>query len=350
MRTRICIRQILFCLLVLFIVAGCSSNNDVEYDRSKPHHGDGQFISNKSGSFFSWVSMRWRENSPPQIDDSALASIVGEVDHSLINSPADLPRATWIGHATVLVQYRGINFLTDPHLSQRPFGFDFLVSKRFTQPALSFEEMPKIDFILISHNHFDHLDHRTVDMFGNSVTWYVPLGVKRWFLDRGIESAKVVELDWWQVHQFNSDVKVTFTPSVHWSKRTPWDTNKSLWGGWAVDIAGFKSWHAGDTGYSDTLFREIGERTGPFRFAMIPIGGYAPRYFMSASHIDPSEAVDVHIDVRSQQSMPMHWGTFQLTHEPVFEPSELLLQELQKRSIAVQDFKPLKIGDTLIFD
>jgi N-acyl-phosphatidylethanolamine-hydrolysing phospholipase D len=334
--------------LILFGISTCSYDNGVDFNPSKTHHGDGRFISDKEGSLFSWLSMRWNEDSPPEIDQTQLPSIIGQVDRKLIDSPALIPRATWIGHATVLLQYRDINFLTDPHLTQRPFGLDFLVSERYTQPALSFKEMPKIDFIVISHNHYDHLDHRTVDMFANSVTWFVPLGLKPWFLERGIESDRVIELDWWESHQFSPEVVVTFTPTVHWSKRTPWDTNKTLWGGWAVDIAGFKSWHAGDTGFSETLFREIGERLGPLRLAMIPIGAYAPRYFMSSSHIDPQQAVKVHLDVRAQQSMPIHWGAFQLTHEPILEPPQQLREELERLSIPLSDFEPLKIGDTKI--
>ena len=294
-----------------------------------------------------YLSMRWKEDSMPEPDIEYLKQIVTEADRDLITSQADIPRATWVGHATVLVQYKGVNFLTDPHLTQRPFAFDFLVKPRFTQPALTFEQMPEIDFIVISHNHFDHLDHRTVDKFGDSVTWFVPLGLKAWFLDRDISADKVVELDWWDEYQFNDHVTITFTPNKHWSKRSPWDTNKSLWGSWAVDIAGFKSWFAGDTGYDQALFREIGDRVGPFRFAMIPIGAYAPRYFMAKSHIDPVQAVEVHLDVKAEQSMPIHWGTFQLTHEPFSEPPRLLVEETTKNEMDPNAFKPIKIGETL---
>jgi L-ascorbate metabolism protein UlaG (beta-lactamase superfamily) len=160
----------------------------------------------------------------------------------------------------------------------------------------------------------------------------------------------VIELDWWQNHQFNEQVLVTFTPAEHWSKRTPWDANKSLWGGWSVDIAGFKSWFAGDTGYHHSYFRDIGERLGPFRLAMIPIGAYAPRYFMGESHVDPAQAIDVHRDVRAQQSLAIHWGTFQMTIEPAFEPPQLLQTEMAKRGLSSDQFKVVKIGDTLILD
>ena len=336
-------------VVCVFLCVACSSNA-VVFDPNRAHHGDGKFVSVKEGSFFDWLAMRSREEAPAEVKREDADSIVGEANQALVNGPALVPRATWIGHATVLVQYRGINFLTDPHLTQYPFYFEMFVKPRFTQPAMTYEQLPDIDFVVISHNHYDHLDHRTVDMFGNSVTWFVPLGLKSWFLDRNIDADKVVELDWWDEYQFNDSVKITFTPNQHWSKRTPWDTNESLWGSWTVDIAGFKSWFAGDTGYNAALFREIGERAGPFRFSMIPIGAYAPRYFMSASHVDPAEAVEIHKDIKSQQSLGIHWGTFQLTHEPFLEPPILLKQAMSEQTIPTSEFQTIKIGDTLILE
>ena len=336
--------------MLSLLLAACGVSNGVVYDQTQAHHGDGEFVSKKQGSFFGHLFMRMREDDPPPRDPVQVQAIVAEVDHALVNSYASSPRATWIGHATTLLQYKGVSFLTDPHLTRYPFYYEFYVEPRFTAPALQFEEMPKIDFIVISHNHYDHLDHRTVDMFGNSVLWYVPLGLKAWFIDRGISSERVIELDWWQSHRFNDEVLVTFTPNEHWSKRTPWDTNQSLWGGWSVDIAGFKSWFAGDTAYNEEYFREIGERLGPFRLAMIPIGAYAPRYFMGASHVDPAQAIDIHRDVRAQQSLPIHWGTFQLTIEPAFEPPALLREEMANRGLPIEQFEPVKIGETILLD
>ena len=330
------------------LLAGCGVNTGVVFDPDKAHHGDGEFLSDKRGSFLDHFMMRRREDPPEPRDPKEVASIVGNADLALISSPAEVPRVTWIGHATSLVQYRGINYLTDPHLTQYPFYFEFWVEPRYTQPALSFEQMPPIDFVVISHNHYDSLDHRTVDLFGDSVLWYVPLGLKAWFIDRGISPDRVIELDWWDSHRFSDRVEVTLTPARHWSKRTPWDTNKTLWGGWAVRIDDFNSYFAGDTGYSDTVFREIGVRLGPFRLAMIPIGAYAPRYFMGSAHIDPAQAVDVHIEVGAEQSLPIHWGTFQLTIEPILEPARLLDEETTRRDLPPEAFRPYKIGDTLL--
>ena len=336
----------MYCLLML----ACSARNGVEFDRDKAHHGDGEFVSAKQGSLFGHFMMRLREDDPAPRDPEEIKSIIGAADQKMLATYATVPRVTWIGHATSLVQYRDISYLTDPHLTQYPFYYEMYVEPRYTLPALSFEQMPAVDFVVISHNHYDSLDHRTVDMFGDSVLWYVPLGLKAWFLDRGISAERVVELDWWESHRFNEQVEVTMTPAQHWSKRTPWDTNESLWGGWAVDIDGFMSWFAGDTGYNESYFKDIGERLGPFRLAMIPIGAYAPRYFMQSVHIDPAQAVDIHLEVKAQQSLPIHWGTFQLTIEPVLEPRQLLVEEMKQRDLPLEQFRPAKIGDTLILD
>ena len=175
----------------------------------------------------------------------------------------------------------------------------------------------------------------------------MPLGLKSWFLGRGICSAKIIELDWWGSHQFSKEVKITIAPNILWSRRTPWDNNKSLWGSWAVEIGDFQSWFAGDTGYDRKLFKEIGQKLGPFELAMIPIGAYGPRYFMLPQHLDPAQAVLVHNKIRSQNSIAIHWGTFQLTHEPFLESPESIAQAMSKNGINNTQFRALKIGDTI---
>lgn len=337
-------------ILILGFLCGCSSYPGVEFDSSKAHHGDGEFVALAKPSLVRYFFMRLREKGPAPIDPQEAASLVTAADLALIESDATQARATWIGHATTLVQYRGVNYLTDPHLTQFPFSNGFYVDARYTRPGLSFEQLPPIDFVVISHNHYDSLDRDTVAMFGDSVLWYVPLGLRRWFLDRGISAERVIELDWWQSHRFNARVKVTMTPAQHWSKRNPWNTNESLWGGWVVEIDDFSSYFVGDTGYHNSWFKEIGARLGPFHLAMIPIGAYEPRYFMSNFHIDPAQAVDIHLEVKARQSIPVHWGTFQLTTEPILEPPRLLTSEMKKRGLAPERFRPLKIGETIILD
>ncbi|MEH6443280.1 MAG: MBL fold metallo-hydrolase [Oceanospirillaceae bacterium] len=309
-----------------------------------------RYTSIAGASVYEWLSMRFKEGSFPDVTAKDIKSVQQKADLTLINSPSLQPRATWIGHASMLVQYQGINFLTDPHLTDRAAPVDFFVDKRLTPPALTFTQLPKIDFIVISHNHFDHLDHRTVDMYANSVTWYVPMGLKQWFLDRGIKTEKVVELEWWQSVNHNAEVELTFTPNVHWSKRSPWDTNVSHWGAWAVKIGQFNSWFSGDTGYDEIIFHDIGTRLGPFDMAFIPIGAYAPRYFMKRQHVDPQQAVRIHQEINSKFSIPMHWATFQLTQEPFLEPPQLLVKALQSAKIDVATFKPINIGETVVLN
>lgn len=337
-------------VLILATLAITSCSNSVNYDPMKAHHDENSFKSRIEVGLFDWLSMMLKEGVYPDVVQKNIEEVLAKVDFSKINSPLDVPRATWIGQATVLVQYQGINFLTDPHLTDYAAPLNF-GTKRFTPPALSFEEMPEIDFVVISHNHYDHLDSRTVDMFGDSVMWFVPLGLKSWFLERGISAKKVVELDWWESHEFSKKasltVTISFTPSIHWSKRTPWDTNKSLWGSWAVEIGDFNSWFAGDTGYDENMFKEIGQKLGPFQLAMIPIGAYEPRYFMLSQHLDPEQAVLVHQDIQAQKSIPIHWGTFQLSHESFLEPPELLAESMKKYGLADDDFRGMKIGQTV---
>lgn len=340
--------HILIIMISSIIAMSCFPND--AYDQTKKHHTEDGFNSTIKETFFSWIKMRFNEGAFPVVKLSEAESIVTDADKVLISSTSDRPRATWIGHATVLVQYRGINYLTDPHLTDIAAPIDILGTKRLTAPALNRKEIPDIDFIVISHNHYDHLDLDTVAMFANSVTWYVPLGLKTWFEDQGIHSDKVIELDWWQSHQFNKEVIVTFTPSIHWSKRSLFDTNESLWGSWSITIDGFKTWFGGDTGYDENVFKEIGKRTGPYDLSLIPIGAYAPRYFMKGQHVSPAQAVQIHIDIDSKHSMPIHWGTFQLTKEPFLEPPVLLHEALDLKKVSRDKFMELKIGETIIVD
>eukprot|EP00775_Hariotina_reticulata_P002822 gene2822-3115_t len=215
---------------------------------------------------------------------------------ALAAPPADAVQAMWIGHATALVQLEGVTFITDPFFSQRASPFQFMGPRRAVQPALVPEDaaMPKLDFVLISHNHYDHLDYGSV-----------------WFARLGIHNVK--ELDWWQeVEHPGSKVRVVLTPAQHWSARGMFDRRTTLWGGWAVLGQQLRFWFAGDTGYCP-VFRDIGARLGPFDLCTIPIGAYSPQEFMQPMHICPEEAVQVHRDVSSKRSIGIHCCTFHLT-------------------------------------
>lgn len=288
----------------------------------------------------------------PTPADWAAAFPTHPVDWAALNSPpGDAVQATWVGHSTLLVQLEGLAFLTDPVFSQRCSPVQFVGPRRVVPPAfpLDHPDLPKIDAVLLSHNHYDHLDKGSVKQlnsrFGGRLRWYVPLGLKSWFTERGVSN--VVELDWWQeaAHP-NSSVRVVLTPAQHWSMRSPWSRKASLWGGWAVLGERRRFWFAGDSGYAP-VFSEIGQRLGPFDLSAIPTGAYEPRWFMKPQHIDPAEAVQVHRDVRSMRSVACHHATFCLTDEPMDEPSKRLPRELAKAQLPADAFVSLRHGATL---
>ena len=310
------------------------------------HHTDSGFrnlyIEPLRGGFFTFLHMRYFGDEQ-WADYEATADRVARVATPLdkINAPGGRPQVTWIGHATVLVQYNGINVLTDPIFSERASPFSFMGPKRSVPPSLRIDQLPRIDFVLISHNHYDHLDEYTVKTLGNRTIWVVPLGYRQWFADLGVN--KVEEFDWWNTRDI-AGATITATPSQHWTGRGLTDRYRALWASWAVDIGGFKFWFAGDTGYDARIFSEIGERAGPFDLALIPVGGYEPRWFMKNMHVNPEEAVRIHKDIRSKYSLGIHWGTFPLTAEPIDEPP--LRLRAAAKSLNPSVFVTYSLGET----
>jgi L-ascorbate metabolism protein UlaG (beta-lactamase superfamily) len=240
-----------------------------------------------------------------------------------------------------------MNVLTDPHFSERASPVQYAGPKRIVPLPIAIDELPRIDVVLISHNHYDHLDVGSVKALasrgGGSPLFLVPLGLKAWFAGIGIE--RVEEYDWWQTRS-EGRLRFTFVPAQHWSKRTLWDTNQTLWGGWVIEGGGVKAIHTGDLGSSQDA-RDIGERLGPFDLAFIPIGAYAPRWFMKTMHVDPAEAVQLRADLRARRAIGMHWGTFEhLTDEPLDEPPAELARQRASAGLAAEDFDVMKIGET----
>ena len=264
--------------------------------------------------------------------------------NSLNHADPETIQVTWMGHNTFLIQVAGLNILTDPMFSDRASPLNFIGPKRIVSPPLQREDLPSIHATVISHNHYDHLDLATIGKLGNTTKFFVPLGLSRWFQKMGVDN--VTELDWWQTAEFGP-VRFHCVPAQHFSMRTPFDANKTLWSGWVMATPAGNIFFAGDTGYSPD-FQEIGQKLGPMRLALIPIGGYKPRWFMKPMHLNPAEAVMVHQDVHSQQSIGMHWGTFILTEEPLAEPPLFLEKVLQEKQINLDKFITLKIGETKI--
>jgi N-acyl-phosphatidylethanolamine-hydrolysing phospholipase D len=263
---------------------------------------------------------------------------------SLIKQPDSAQvQITWIGHSTFLIQIEGTNILTDPQFSDYCGPNSFLGINRVAPLGVPFDGLPPIHAVLISHNHYDHLDAPTVERLGNEPTYFVPLGIARWFEKRKIKN--VVELDWWQTCPFHG-LKVHSVPIQHFSNRTLFDRNETLWSGWMVETKSAKIFFAGDTGYSP-IFKEIGHRFGPIQISIIPIGAYRPRWFMSPVHVDPPEAIKILKDTHSQIAIAGHWGTFKLSDEPLGEPPAYLRKALREDGIEEGQFITMKFGETL---
>ena len=229
--------------------------------------------------------------------------------------------------------------------SYRASPLPFLGPERHNPPSVELADLPSIDYALISHSHYDHLDKKTVQQMGSHTKWLVPLGLRQWFMKAGINKDNVMEFDWWDVKEFDNFI-ITATPAQHWSARGLLDRNKTLWASWMLQIADKTIWYSGDTGYNPYQFREIGEKFKTINLALISIGAYEPRWFMKAMHINPAEAVQIHRDIKSRYSIAVQWGTFQLTAEPIDDPPKKLEEALARQGIAPGEFVILKIGET----
>ena len=254
---------------------------------------------------------------------------------------------TFINHITFLVQFRGLNILTDPVYSERVSPFTSLGPKRVRAPGLAFDDLPKIDLVLVTHNHYDHLDMPTLVRLErkHAPCFVTSLGNKA--LLRRFGLATVHELDWWQSLDV-ANARVTMTPARHWSARSPRNRNRTLWGGFVVHAHGHQLFFAGDTGYG-THFREVRERCGRPDICLLPIGAYEPRWFMEEQHMNPDDAVRAHLDLQTPLSIATHFGCFQLTDEGIDEPVADLGVARRQHGVAPAAFQVLETGETRTF-
>lgn len=252
----------------------------------------------------------------------------------------------WLGHASLLLRLNGRYILTDPVFSSRASPLPFAGPQRKTPSVMSVAALPPLDALVISHNHYDHLDNATVRQLLKrfpQLTIFVPLGLGDWCRRRGAKH--VVELDWWQSYVFEG---LTFTavPAQHWSMRSLWDRNRSLWCGWVMEGKHQRFWFSGDTGYTPELLT-IAQRLGKLDTVAIPVGAYAPRWFMSTNHMDPQSAVALWQQLGMPKAIPVHWGVFELADESLDEPVFELSQVLQDIAPDNDRFHILRIGQYL---
>lgn len=261
-------------------------------------------------------------------------------------APDQTNYAVWVGHATYLINNGDINILTDPIFSKRASPIGFAGPKRMIPPAMQLNDLPKIDAVVVSHNHYDHFDIwslKKLYKLNPETIFMIPVGDKKKLIKAGIKN--VVEMNWWESLKV-SNTTFHFTPVQHWSKRGLFDRNKSLWGGWFMQTDALALYHAGDTGYSND-FKTTYERLGAPDYSFIPIGAYDPRWFMKDSHVNPEEAVQIALDLKTSHSFGMHWGTFTLTDEPVLEPPVRLERELIDQNLEPDFFRSPKPGEIL---
>lgn len=335
-------------------LAGCSAGNPY-YNPAKPHHTAEGFRNaahlapNGGKHFWRWQWERKTQGlpKPPAKGYPVVATIAPDLNH--LHHNMGQASATWINHSTILLQLGGLNILTDPIWSERASPVDFLGPKRLAPPGIAFDDLPQIDAVVISHNHYDHLDAGTVDRlharFGDALRFYVPLGLKPWFAERDIHN--VSELDWWDEARLG-ELRLVLTPVQHWSQRTLWNRNETLWGGWWLQAGGRRFFFAGDTGYSDD-FKAIRARLGEPDLAAIPVGTYEPRWFMGRHHVAPDEALRIHQDLGARQSFGIHWGTFELSDESLDQPPQDFLAARTAAGVAPESFYLLRHGETRRF-
>jgi N-acyl-phosphatidylethanolamine-hydrolysing phospholipase D len=355
----------LACFL-LTLLSGCANVND-NYNPAKKHHRPDGFQNNYTDATdksrldllrWQWERARAGLPKPPQQLTPVMAPDLKFV--SANNGKAQEPAITWIGHATMLVQMGGLNILTDPIFSDRASPVQFAGPKRYQAPGIALKDLPRIDAVLISHNHYDHLDVASVkalsEQAGGPPLFIAPLGVKKWFAALGIEN--VQQLDWWDSVPLKTtagEVEIHFTPVQHWSARSLGDRRATLWGGYALFANDFHTYFSGDTGYSkdfsDTRERFAARQTaalgGGFDMALIAVGAYEPRWFMKDQHVNPEEAVQIHLDLQAKRSIGVHWGTFDLTDESLDQPPKDLAAARAAKKLQQEAFDVMAIGQTL---
>lgn len=262
--------------------------------------------------------------------------------------PAGHLSLTFIGHSTFLLQVSGLNILTDPVFASRAGPFGLLGPKRIRPPALRLGELPRIDAVVLSHCHYDHLDLAALRWLSqrHRPAIMTTLGNQAWLEARGV--GRVSELDWWESADATPALRVTCTPAQHFAARTPWDKNRTLWGGFMLQTPAGPVFFCGDSGWAGH-FAEIKARLGAPALALLPVGAYEPRWFMQPVHMNPDESVRAHLALGVRQSIGMHFGTFNLTDEAIDEPLRALAAAREVHGVSAADFRTLEFGGTELF-
>ena len=342
-------------LASLFTAVTGNPHRNLHYDPAKPHHTPTGFRNRyphgrpNGEDFRRWRAERKAKGlpKPPMSDLSAQPP-----DLAYLYANRTQTSVTWVGHNTLLLQSNGLNILTDPVFSRRSSPVQFAGPKRHQPPGIALDQLPHIDLVLLSHNHYDHLDAGSVaallQQAGGPPSFAVPLGLDFWFKRHApqLPADKLICLDWWETADV-AGARLTFVPVQHWSARTPLDRNATLWGGWVLENPGFRFFFSGDLGYSKDI-ADIAARFSHFDFAAIGIGAYEPRWFMQSQHINPAEAVQIQQELRATQAMGIHWGTFELADEALDQPVIDLAAARIVQGVSEDAFFVLRHGETRV--
>jgi N-acyl-phosphatidylethanolamine-hydrolysing phospholipase D len=353
-------------LATALLFSGCANVND-DFNPAKKHHRADSFQNNYTDatdkSRMDLIRWQWERARAGLPKPPSSPTPVAQPDMKFVsanNGKTQEPAITWIGHATMLVQMGGLNILTDPIFSDRASPVQFAGPKRYQAPGIALKDLPRIDVVLLSHNHYDHLDTASVKTLnaqpGGAPLFIVPLGVKKWFAAEGITN--VQQMDWWDkqtVKTAAGEVEIHFTPVQHWSARGLGDRRATLWGGYALFASDFHAYFSGDTGYSKDFLdtrehfaaRQTAVLGGGFDIALIAVGAYEPRWFMKEQHVNPEEAVQIHLDLQAKRSVGVHWGTFDLTDESLDQPPKDLAAARAAKKLPQEAFDVMAIGQTL---
>lgn len=325
--------------------AAAGEGNDLEtLCRQKAHHNNSKFINpwmkdNHPGELFRFL--RWKFSSNPYKSEKRFPPKLTLIHPKVSQIVARGDSLTYLGHATYWIRLQGHNILTDP-----VFGDIGFFIHRQTPFPLPPRELPSPEVVLISHSHYDHLNVESLQTLGPGPLYLTPLGLKEW-LQGIIPQAQVIELDWFESTSFQG-MTFRLLPAQHWSKRTIWDTNQRLWGSWLIEGEGRKVFFAGDSGYFPG-FKEFGNKFGPIEAALLPIGGYEPRWFMEKYHLNPEEAVKAFLDLKAKILFPLHWGVFDLTDEPLGFPPKALREAARAANLGEERTPIIPHGGTWYF-
>jgi L-ascorbate metabolism protein UlaG (beta-lactamase superfamily) len=332
-------------LSVAVIVSCCSIAIKNDEIMNSPNFKKGKFVNvvpNKDYTFGEYVRMTWDFFFGDKDGRSPKQPLPVSAPEDFISPPASAIQYNWLGHSSIILELEGKRFLLDPVFSERASFTQWMGPKRFHPTPISLEELPQIDAVLISHNHYDHLDRLVIEhMKEKDTLFYVPLGIAELLVKWGVKKERIIEFDWWDETKVR-DIRVIATPARHFSARGIGDRDEAFWVSWSIVGENHRVFFSGDTGMTPQ-FSEIGERLGPFDITFMKIGAYDVQW--PDMHIDPEEAVQAHLMLKGDQLVPIHWGTFDLGLHHWQEPIERLIAAAKKENVSILSSR---IGETVV--